>query len=137
MNVHVETSRFRNDLPQYANDITIKLLQPTDDSRVIVKAALAGLQKIWRDKYHYNRCGAMLLDLKDANTGKQEALFGGHQREQSEVLMNTLDRLNGIYGKNTIKLAAQGGDGKAWALRSDFRSPRYLTRLDENIKLKS
>ena len=137
LNVHVETSRFRNDLPQYANDITIKLLQPTDDSRVIVKAALAGLKKIWRDKYHYNRCGAMLLDLKDAHTGKQEALFGGHQREQSEVLMNTLDRLNGIYGKNTIKLAVQGGDGKAWALRSNFRSPRYLTRLDENIKLKS
>lgn len=79
----------------------------------------------------------MLLDLKDAHTGKQEALFGGHQREQSEVLMNTLDRLNGIYGKNTIRLAVQGGDGKAWALRSDFRSPRYLTRLDENIKLKS
>ena len=47
------------------------------------------------------------------------------------------DRLNGIYGKNTIKLAVQGGDGKAWALRSNFRSPRYLTRLDENIKLKS
>jgi DNA polymerase V len=137
LNVHVETSRFRNDLPQYANDITIKLLQPTDDSRVIVKAALAGLKKIWRDKYHYNRCGAMLLDLKDAHTGKQEALFGGHQREQSEKLMNTLDKLNSIYGKNTIKLAVQGGDGKAWALRSNYRSPRYLTRLDENIKLKS
>ena len=79
----------------------------------------------------------MLLDLKDAHTGKQEALFEGHQREQSEVLMNTIEKLNGRYGKNTIKLAVQGGDGKAWALKSNYRSPRYLTRLDEFLKLKS
>ena len=137
LNVQIETSRFRNDLPQYVNSITVKLLQPTDDSRIIVKAAMEGLNRIWRNNYHYNRCGTMLLDLKDANTGKQEALFGGHQREQSEALMNTIDQLNGRYGKNTIKLAVQGGDGKAWALRSNYLSPRYLTRLEEFIKLKT
>ena len=83
------------------------MLQLTDDSRVIVK----GLKKIWRVKYHKNRFGTMILDLKDANTGKQEPLLGGHQREQSEALMSTLDKLNGKYGKSTIKLAGQGGDG--------------------------
>ena len=137
LNVQIETSRFRNDLPQYVNSITIKLLQPTDDSRIIIKGAIDGLKRIWRDNYHYNRCGVMLLDLKDANTGKQEALFGGHERTQSEALMNVLDKVNSKYGKNTIKLAIQGGDGKAWALKSNFRSPRYLTRLEEFINLKS
>jgi len=137
LNVQIETSRFRNDLPQYVNSITIKLLQPTDDSRIIVKGAIDGLNKIWKPNFHYNRCGAMLLDLKDANTGKQETLFGGHQREQSEALMNVLDKVNSKYGKNTLKLAVQGNDGKVWALRSNYRSPRYLTRLEEFINLKN
>ena len=137
VNVQIETSRFRTDLPQYVNNITIKLLQPTNDSIVIVKTAVDGLNKIWRNDYHYSRCSAMLLDLRDSSSVKQEHLFGGHHREQREALMGVLDTLNAKYGKNTIKLAVQGLDEGAWALRSNYRSPRYLSRIDEFIKLKS
>nr|MBC7612183.1 Y-family DNA polymerase [Pseudopedobacter sp.] len=135
IDVQIETSRFRNDLAQYVNHITMKLLQPTNDSSVIVKTAIQGLDKIWREKYHYNRCGAMLLDLRDESTGQQEALFETHNREKSNALMKALDSLNSKHGKNTVKLAAQG-NGKNWALRRQYLSPRYLTRLNEFLKLK-
>ncbi len=136
LDVQIETSRFRVELPQYVNHFTIKLLQPTDDTTVLIKHAILGLDKIWRENFHYNRCSAMLLGLMDARTGKQESLFEPIDREKSKVLMNTLDKLNQIYGKNTLKIATQG-DGKSWALRSVYLSPRYLTRLKEFIELKS
>jgi DNA polymerase V len=78
----------------------------------------------------------MLMDLRDAESGKQEVLFESHNWKKSEKLMQTLDLLNKQYGKNTLKLASQG-DGKNWALRRAYLSPRYLTRLKEFIDLKS
>lgn len=79
----------------------------------------------------------MLLDLRDSSSGKQETLFVAHNREQSDNLMNVLDPLNAKYGKNIVKLAVQGLNEGAWALRCNYRSPRYLSRIDEFIKLKS
>jgi DNA polymerase V len=136
LDVQIETSRFRTDLKQYVNHFTVKLLQPTDDTRIIIKSASEGVDRIWKEGYQYNRCGALLLGLMDAKTGKQESLFEQVDRDKSQVLMKTLDYVNGVYGKNTLKLASQG-DGKAWALRRVYLSPRYLTRLQEFIDLKS
>lgn len=136
VDVHIETSRFRTALPQYAQHITLKLLPATDDSILIVKKALEGLKQIWKAGFLYNRCGVMLMDLRDAESGKQEVLFESHNWGKSEKLMQTLDLLNKQYGKNTLKLASQG-DGKNWALRRAYLSPRYLTRLKEFIDLKT
>jgi DNA polymerase V len=136
LDVQIETSRFRTELPQYAQHITLKLTPATNDSIIIVKKALEGLKQIWKAGYFYNRCGVLLMDLRDAESGKQEVMFEKQDWAKSEKLMQTLDAINKQYGKNTLKLASQG-DGKKWALRRAYLSPRYLTRLKEFIALKS
>jgi DNA polymerase V len=87
LNIQLETNRFRDDLPSYHNHFTIKLLQPTDDSRILVKSAMMGLEKIWKEGIHYSRCGVLLLGLMDAETGHQESLFESHDQKKIERLM--------------------------------------------------
>jgi DNA polymerase V len=46
--------------------------------------------------------------------------------------MEAMDRINRSMGKWAVKLLAEGSDHR-WALRADWRTPRYATRLDELV----
>ncbi len=50
--------------------------------------------------------------------------------------MITIDKLNDKYGRNTVKVAAQG-TGRKWRLRQERISPMYTTRWDDIITVKS
>ena len=58
--VFIYTNRFKEDLPQYEGSMTVPLGQPSDDTLVLVSAALDGLGKIYRTGFHYKkkRCDA-------------------------------------------------------------------------------
>lgn len=51
VHVFVQTNRFRQQDPQYSNGVTVPLIEPTDDSRLLAGAALQGLGVIFRDGY--------------------------------------------------------------------------------------
>jgi DNA polymerase V len=135
VNVSLETNRFREDHKQYNNSFTAKLLQPTSDTGTIVKHAILGLKKIWREGYYYNRCGVLLMDLRDAEAGQQIAIFSDHDIQKSQAIMERMDELNKRFGKNMVKMAVQGSS-KEWHLKANHLSPRYLTRPADFIKLK-
>lgn len=134
VNIRIETNRFRDDLPRYVNTSTVRLLQPTNNAVIIAKATIEAFDKIFKKGIFYNRCSVTLLGLSDELTGMQESLFEQHDRAKSDTLMTVLDQINIKYGKNTLKIATQG-TGKTWALRNEHQSPRYLTQLDDFIKV--
>lgn len=126
--VFIRTNPFRQDLPQYNNDIQLRLINPTDDLRTITQLAKICLKKIYRPGYEYKKAGLCLGELIDRNQ-RQLDLF--HQPTQTELakkdqLMSVFDAINQRYGRHTIKLAAEGYD-KAWDMRSQLRSPRYTS----------
>ncbi|WP_083626289.1 DUF4113 domain-containing protein [Rhodovulum sp. ES.010] len=44
--------------------------------------------------------------------------------------MQALDAVNARFGKKTMVLGSEG-TGRAWAMRAEYRSPRYTTRISD------
>ena len=98
----------------------------------IVKRALEGIKKIYRQGYRYKKAGVILYGLTKA---KQTRGLLDYDRESSDSIMNTLDRINERYGSSTIRLASEGVD-KSWSMRRESVSPCYTTRFDDLVEAK-
>lgn len=131
--VFVHTNRFRQDLPSYSKRLVIPLPHPTDDSRALIKAAMAGLERIFKKDIWYQKCGIMLLDLCDHDNEQLGLLaepISDEKRARNEKLMATLDKLNREHGKNTVRIGMPRKQN-AWELRCEHRTPRYTTSWEE------
>jgi DNA polymerase V len=129
MMVFVRTNPFSQTDPQYSNSICLKFIKETNNTVVILKTAILGLQAIYRQGYHYKKAGVMLLDLVSDNTS-QDDFFIDHDKLNNKILMNTLDEINDKYGKKTIQFAVCGFR-KAWGMRQENMSPAYTTNWEE------
>ena len=97
-----------------------------------MKAALAGLQAIYKPGFNNAKAGVMLLDLQDGAI-EQHELDLAADPEQSSALMGTLDKLNDRFGRGTVLLASAGLEGQArtWSMRRNLLTPQYTTRWDD------
>lgn len=132
LTVFVRTNPFRRDLPQYDNKIQFKLVQPTDDLRLITRIARRCLFKIYKKGFHYKKVGVYFEDLTSQGH-RQLDLFNQPTDEslhKKDDLMNVLDGINHKFGRHTIKLAAEGFS-KPWAMRADMQSPHYTTQWSD------
>ncbi|MBT2788040.1 MULTISPECIES: Y-family DNA polymerase [unclassified Halomonas] len=137
--VFVRTNRFRSDLPSYSKSLVIPLPHPTDDSRELVKAAIAGLERIFKEGIWYQKCGVMLMDLCDHDNEQLGLLaepVSDEKRARNEKLMATMDKLNREHGKNAVRLGMPRKIN-AWELRCEHRTPRYTSRWDELATVKT
>ena len=132
MSIFVLTNYFNRKEKQYSNSIKLQLPYPTNNSIKIVKRALEGIRKIYREGYRYKKAGVILYGLTKA---KQTRGLLDYDRENSDSIMNTLDRINERYGSSTIRLASEGVE-KSWRMRRESVSPRYTTRFDDLVEAK-
>ena len=71
-----------------------------------------------------------------AGTGLGAALVrcfaaAGMDTDRSLALMKAVDRINGDWGRDTVRFAATGARhprGAPWSMKQDMRSPCYTTR---------
>ena len=132
MSIFVLTNYFNRKEKQYSNSIKLQLPYPTNNSIKIVKRALEGIRKIYREGYRYKKAGVILYGLTKA---KQTRGLLDYDRENSDSIMNTFDRINERYGSSTIRLASEGVD-KSWRMRRESVSPCYTTRFDDLVEVK-
>ena len=132
MSVFILTNHFNKREKQYSNSIKLKLPFPTNDSIKIVKRALDGVRQIYRTGYHYKKVGIILYEL---NQGSKVRGLLDIDREQSDSIMKTIDRINHRYGGSTIKLASEGIE-KKWSMRRSKVSQCYTTRFDELMEVR-
>ena len=132
MSIFVLTNYFNRKEKQYSNSIKLQLPYSTNNSIKIVKRALEGIKKIYRQGYRYKKAGVILYGLTKA---KQTRGLLDYDRESSDSIMNTLDRINERYGSSTIRLASEGVD-KSWSMRRESVSPCYTTRFDDLVEAK-
>ncbi len=131
ISVFIHTSPFRPP-PHYSRYTTVPLRRPTSNTQDLVKAAVLGLQAIYRPGFDFIKAGVMLLDLQDGSIEQQE-LDLEPEPESRGQLMAAMDQLNDRYGRGTVKLASAGTQGKArtWSMRQKLLTPSYTTRWDE------
>ena len=110
--------------------MTVPMVDPTDDTMLLTRAAFQGLAAIYRQGFRYKKAGVMLTLLSD-KAGRQETLFDDPaSRAKSTRLMAVMDAVNQEFGRDALRSGASGV-AQRWAMRSENRSPRYTTRWDE------
>ena len=107
----------------------IDLREHTNDSLVLVKAAIGAIERHFQSGYRLKKAGIMLLELT-AETQIQTSLFNHRDRARAALLMETIDRINRQFGKGTIRIAASGIKPQ-WQTKSQLRSPRYTSCWQE------
>ena len=128
--VFLETNRFKEQEPQYNAGKTIPLAVPSDDTRLLIQAAMRGLKTIFRPGYRYKKAGIMLT-LLSGKGERQETLFDNPvENARSSRLMAAMDAANREFGRDTLHSAATGVT-KRWAMRSENRSPHFTTRWED------
>lgn len=128
--VFIYTNPFKEDMPQYDGAITVKLDQPSDDTMVLIGAALGGLRNIYRTGYHYKKSGVMLLGLQGKDT-VQATLFDDTEKQaKSASMMKTMDAINKKMGKGCVTLAASGLRQR-WAMKRGRHSPNFTSDWNE------
>ncbi|MGP9834119.1 translesion error-prone DNA polymerase V subunit UmuC [Marinobacter sp. NSM] len=127
--VFIRTNPFKATAPQYSRSTSVKLIKPSQDTRVIVQQALTLLRPLYREGFDYAKAGVMLCDLMDGS-GVQEDLFeiaagDVSDRARSERLMAVMDTIN---RKSRAKVTmARGAGPSAFVMRRERLSPAYTT----------
>ena len=104
--IFIRTSPFQNQFGYYSNSKTIDFPIATNNSIEIVKAALNGLETIFKNGYRYQKAGVMLSRLSDSAGGKN--LFSSERDQKINSLMKSIDNTNYRYGRSTLSLASAG-----------------------------
>ncbi|SEO33987.1 DNA polymerase V [Nitrosospira multiformis] len=128
--VFIQTNPFREQDPQYEGSIVIPLPNASADTRLLVRAALFGLKKIYRCGFAYKKAGVMLMGINDAQTAQGSLLHEHGVGERSQHLMQAMDALNSRYGRNTVSVFTPSSP-KPWAMRREAMSPCYTTRWSD------
>ena len=131
--VHLRTNPFKPDVPQYSRGLTVPLSDASDDTLRLTRAALWGLKRIYRPGFEYQKAGIALLNLTDARS-QQGSLF--NTCTDNPALMKTMDRINSLWGRGTLRSAAEG-TAKAWKMKRERMSPRYTTAWNELLRVRA
>lgn len=128
--VFAHSNLFRPEAPAYSAQRLVMLVEPSDDTRVLVAAACRAAQAIFRAGVRYAKAGVMLLDLADRS--QRQASFWPQDAapERARALMAAIDRINARMGRNTVAPAA-AGLARPWQMRRERLSPQYTTCWDE------
>jgi DNA polymerase V len=124
--VYIRTNPHK-DAPQYQRGLTIPLPEATDDTLRLTRAALWGLKRIYRPGYAYQKAGVALLSLTDAATAQMN-LFS--TTRDNSALMQVMDRINAMWGRGTLRSAAEGIE-KGWKMKREKVSPGYTTNWEQ------
>jgi len=124
--VYIRTNPHK-DAPQYQRGLTIPLPEATDDTLRLTRAALWGLKRIYRPGFAYQKAGVALLDLTDV-ANRQMSLFS--TAKDNRKLMQVMDRINAIWGRGTLRSAAEGIE-KDWKMKRERMSPCYTTNWEQ------
>jgi DNA polymerase V len=116
----------------YANAATSALALPSNDTAVLLAAALPLAERLFRPHKPLRKAGVLLHDLTPVSLLQHHLLVPQtpEQQQRREALMATIDGLNHRYGSGTVGWAACGL-APPWRMRRGHLSRAGTTRLAE------
>ena len=127
--VSIRTGMFNPEEAKYANGVVVDLPYPTDDVRLLTKAAVDALDRVFRPGFSYSKAEVMLLNLCQPGEYTDD-LFAASQPTEATRVMAVLDQINGRWGRGTLR-SASVPSCPDWAMRRELMSQSYTTRLDQ------
>jgi DNA polymerase V len=132
--VFIRTSPFAEHEPHYQRAASLKLHQPSQDSRIITGIVHSLLKEIYRPGFSYQKCGVQLSHIQAQNAPGQIDLFDFVASElpaENRFLMQAVDQINQRFPKS-IAIAATKID-QTWKPRTERISQRYTTDWRELV----
>ena len=135
--VFYHTSEHDRDAPMRSVTTCVSLPEATSDTLVLIKAALHGVARTWRDPepgrpaWRFSKAGVVTVDLLALETSPR-ALIGQLDRERLGPLMAAIDACNARFGRNAVVPARAGlVEKRDWSTKFEMRTPAYTTRVGE------
>ncbi|VVM49885.1 Protein UmuC [Pseudomonas fluorescens] len=125
----IRTGMFNPEEAKYANGVVVDMPYPTDDVRLLTKAAVDAVGRIYQPGFKYSKAEVMLLNLCQPGEYTDD-LFATSQPAESTRVMTVLDEINGRWGRGTLHSASVASN-PAWAMRREMMSQSYTTKLDQ------
>lgn len=110
----------------------LRLPSPTDHTPDLITAAQQLVAELFQPGLSYRKTGIMLFDIQPASY--QASLFAEGPNLKQKKLMQTIDRVNSLWGKDFLRFAATGIK-RPWQSKVAQRSPRYTTCFTELLKV--
>jgi len=132
LRVSIRTGMFNPDEAKYANGVIVDLPYPTDDVRLLTKAAVDALDRVFRLGFKYSKAEVLLLNLCQRGEYTDD-LFAAQPAEATRV-MAVLDQINERWGRGTLR-AASVPVNPDWGMRREMMSQSFTTRLDQLWKV--
>lgn len=127
--VCIRTGMFNPDEAKYANGVVVDLPYPTDDVRLLTKAAVDAVDHIYRPGFKYSKAEVMLLSL--CHPGEYtDDLFAVSQPAEATRVMTVLDQINDRWGRGSLR-SASVPTNPDWGMRREMMSQSYTTKLDQ------
>ncbi len=120
-------SRFKPNAPSASR--SGRLSPATHDPRSIAAMAGAMADAMFVPGSIYTKCGVMLEGLHPQSAAQSD-LFAPVDPKAAPLLA-AIDGLNGRFGRNTVRLAAEGQGERAYDTKRQLKSPAWTTRIAE------
>lgn len=127
--VSIRTGMFNPEEAKYANGALVELPYPTNDVRLMTKAATEAVNRLFRPGFKYSKAEVLLMDLRQPGEFTDD-LFAHSQPEAAEKVMGVLDEINERWGRGTLRAASVPADPD-WAMRRELMSRSFTTQLKQ------
>jgi DNA polymerase V len=127
--VSIRTGMFNPEEAKYANGVLVELPYPTDDVRLMTKAAVDAVDQVFRLGFKYSKAEVLLLSLCQKGEYTDD-LFSTSQPVATEKVMSVLDSINERWGRGTLRLASVPTNPD-WGMRREMMSQSFTTRVDQ------
>jgi len=112
VHLFVHTSPFDERAPYYSEQAGIRLVSPSDDTRLLQQVSKL-LPQIWGDGYRYQKSGGMLSEVTPK--GQQQADLLAPKPPQSDPQMAVIDQIK-AKGLGWVGFASQGSGSPKWVI---------------------
>lgn len=133
ISIFVMTDKYREQNYYYASE-KIKLETPIDDTSLLIKNMLALLKKVFKTGHNYKKAGIHLTKITP-NHSFQQIINTKHNCllfEKKNNLLNTLDKINRQFGKNTLIFASQRmASRQPFDMKQNNKSNKFTTNINE------
>ena len=130
LTVFARTSPFSSGF--YSNAASLALPVASNDTGVLLAAALQLVPALYRPHRRFQKAGVLLQELQPDSQLQHHLLvpLPAEQQQRRTALMQCVDRLNHRYGSGTVQWAACGLK-PTWTMRRDQLSQAATTRLSD------
>ena len=134
LQIFLQTNKFRKKDTQYFGSTSVQLPNATNYTPELIKYALVGLKKIYKEHHNYKKVGVILSDIS-SDSIYTPILFDTVNRAKSNKVTKTVDRLNKKYGKGKMTYGSTLGENK-WGMNQNKRSKNFTSNIKDVIMIK-